>query len=178
MPGQCHGPQVDVTRLPFPDGAFDVVICSEVMEHIPDNRKAVSELMRVLKPGGDLVVSVPPLAPGADLLGSLGGLYQRAGRPHPDLSEAGDSEASGGGGRHVPGDRLPARSSRSLLVAQVPRRPQAGRLAAGQSLQAFSRVGHHGETPAHGNPGPDAEPADRQERRILPEEGLLTWSAH
>ena len=53
----------DVTRLPFPDGAFDVVICSEVLEHIPDNRKAVSELMRVLRPGGDLVVSVPRWLP-------------------------------------------------------------------------------------------------------------------
>lgn len=53
----------DVTRLPFPDGAFDIVICSEVLEHIPDNRRAVAELMRVLKAGGDLVVSVPRWLP-------------------------------------------------------------------------------------------------------------------
>jgi SAM-dependent methyltransferase len=49
----------DVTRLPFADGCFDVVICSEVLEHIPDHELALAELARVLKPFGDLVVSVP-----------------------------------------------------------------------------------------------------------------------
>ncbi|MDD5170579.1 MAG: class I SAM-dependent methyltransferase [Syntrophales bacterium] len=53
----------NVTRLPFMDGAFDVVICSEVLEHIVDNRVAVRELVRVLKPGGNLVVSVPRFMP-------------------------------------------------------------------------------------------------------------------
>lgn len=53
----------DITRLPFEDGAFNVVICSEVLEHIPDHEKAVSELVRILKPGGDLVVSVPRFLP-------------------------------------------------------------------------------------------------------------------
>jgi ubiquinone/menaquinone biosynthesis C-methylase UbiE len=55
--------KADVTRLPFEDGTFDVVLCSEVLEHIPDNRKAVSELVRVLKPGGDCVVTVPRYFP-------------------------------------------------------------------------------------------------------------------
>lgn len=55
--------RADVTRLPFRDGAFDVVVCSEVLEHIPDNRNAVWELSRVLKAGGDLVVSVPRYLP-------------------------------------------------------------------------------------------------------------------
>ena len=53
----------DVTRLPFPDDCFDLVICSEVLEHIPDHEKAMSELVRVLKPGCDLVVSVPRYLP-------------------------------------------------------------------------------------------------------------------
>jgi len=53
----------DVTRLPFADGAFDVVICSEVLEHIPESRKAAGEIVRILKPGGDLVVSVPRYLP-------------------------------------------------------------------------------------------------------------------
>lgn len=53
----------DITKLPFPDNYFDVVICSEVMEHIPDDKKAVSELLRVLKPGKNLVVSVPRFFP-------------------------------------------------------------------------------------------------------------------
>jgi ubiquinone/menaquinone biosynthesis C-methylase UbiE len=50
---------MDVTALPFADDSFDVVICSEVLEHIPDDEKAVSELIRILKPGKILAVSVP-----------------------------------------------------------------------------------------------------------------------
>lgn len=49
----------DITRLPFEDASFDVVICSEVLEHIPDHVQAAREIMRVLKPGKSLVVSVP-----------------------------------------------------------------------------------------------------------------------
>lgn len=53
----------DITNMPFKDRYFDVVICSEVLEHIPDDKKALSELVRVVKPGGDLVVSVPRYVP-------------------------------------------------------------------------------------------------------------------
>jgi SAM-dependent methyltransferase len=49
----------DVGRLPFKANVFDAVICSEVLEHIPDGKSAVGELVRVLKPGKNLVVSVP-----------------------------------------------------------------------------------------------------------------------
>ena len=49
----------DVTKLPFSDSCFDVVICSEVLEHVADNKTAIAELVRVLKPLGDLVVTVP-----------------------------------------------------------------------------------------------------------------------
>jgi len=53
----------DVTRLPFKDASFDLVICSEVLEHIPDHRQAIAEVIRVLKPGRSLVVSVPRYLP-------------------------------------------------------------------------------------------------------------------
>jgi ubiquinone/menaquinone biosynthesis C-methylase UbiE len=53
----------DITELPFPDECFDLVICSEVLEHIPNQTGAVSEIVRVLKPGRDLVVSVPRYLP-------------------------------------------------------------------------------------------------------------------
>ncbi|MDA8403295.1 MAG: methyltransferase domain-containing protein [Desulfobacteraceae bacterium] len=53
----------DITALPFENETFHHVICSEVMEHIPDHTKAAHELVRVLKPGGNLVVSVPRYLP-------------------------------------------------------------------------------------------------------------------
>lgn len=46
-------------RLPFADNSFDKVICSEVLEHIPDYRGALREIERVLKPGGLFCASVP-----------------------------------------------------------------------------------------------------------------------
>jgi SAM-dependent methyltransferase len=49
----------DATRLPFPSNTFDKIIASEVMEHIPDDTGALDELVRVLKPGGTLAVTVP-----------------------------------------------------------------------------------------------------------------------
>ncbi len=49
----------DALRLPFADDSFDKVICSEVLEHIPDYRAALTEIRRVLKPGGLLCASVP-----------------------------------------------------------------------------------------------------------------------
>jgi len=49
----------DITHLPFPDGAFNKVVCSEVLEHIPDDLQGIRELVRVLKDDGILAVSVP-----------------------------------------------------------------------------------------------------------------------
>lgn len=49
----------DATALPFPDRRFDKILCSEVVEHIPDAQKALTEMWRVLKPGGSVVLSTP-----------------------------------------------------------------------------------------------------------------------
>ncbi|MBU8910288.1 MAG: class I SAM-dependent methyltransferase [Desulfobacterales bacterium] len=54
---------MDVTKLPFKNSSFDIVICSEVLEHIPDDKRALSELVRILKPGKILAVSVPRFWP-------------------------------------------------------------------------------------------------------------------
>lgn len=53
----------DALRLPFPDGTFDHIICSEVFEHIPDDAGAMTELFRVLRPGGTLAATVPAWLP-------------------------------------------------------------------------------------------------------------------
>jgi SAM-dependent methyltransferase len=53
----------DALSLPFTDGAFDVVVCSEVLEHIPDYEAAIAELRRVCRTGGALAVSVPREGP-------------------------------------------------------------------------------------------------------------------
>ena len=49
----------DALALPMPDGVFDAVIASEVLEHVWDDRGALAELVRVLRPGGRLAVTVP-----------------------------------------------------------------------------------------------------------------------
>jgi ubiquinone/menaquinone biosynthesis C-methylase UbiE len=48
-----------ITAMSFDTASFDCILCSEVLEHIPNDAKAVSELRRVLKPGGALIVTVP-----------------------------------------------------------------------------------------------------------------------
>ncbi len=53
--------QGDVVGLPFRDGHFDAAICSETLEHVPDDDAAVSEIARILRPGGWLFVTVPNL---------------------------------------------------------------------------------------------------------------------
>ena len=51
--------KADALDLPFADGHFDRVIASEILEHVPDDRKAIAEIVRVTRPGGLVAVSVP-----------------------------------------------------------------------------------------------------------------------
>lgn len=55
--------QGDALALPFADGEFDRIVCSEVLEHIHHDVDAIKELVRVLRPGGTLAVSVPRWLP-------------------------------------------------------------------------------------------------------------------
>jgi SAM-dependent methyltransferase len=53
----------DALQLPFDDGDFDVAIVSEVLEHIPDDRAAMAEIQRVVRPGGLAAITVPRRGP-------------------------------------------------------------------------------------------------------------------
>ncbi len=53
----------DVHDMPYGDGSFDVVLASEVLEHVADDDRAVAELVRIVRPGGTLAVTVPRWAP-------------------------------------------------------------------------------------------------------------------
>ncbi len=50
---------VDITDIKFPDGHFDLLICNHVLEHVPDDRRAMEECFRVLRHGGTGFFSVP-----------------------------------------------------------------------------------------------------------------------
>ena len=51
--------EADICNLPFKDNSYDVILCNHVLEHIPDDQKAMQELFRVLKPGGWGVFQIP-----------------------------------------------------------------------------------------------------------------------
>jgi SAM-dependent methyltransferase len=51
--------KADICNLPFDDDSYDVILCNHVLEHIPDDHKAMQELYRVLKPGGWGIFQIP-----------------------------------------------------------------------------------------------------------------------
>ena len=51
--------KADICNLPFADNQYDVILCNHVLEHIPDDTKAMKELLRVLKPGGMAILQIP-----------------------------------------------------------------------------------------------------------------------
>ncbi|MBI2807119.1 MAG: class I SAM-dependent methyltransferase [Planctomycetes bacterium] len=53
---RVHYVAADLTRLPYPDGFFDAIVCGWVLEHLPDPRPGLKELTRILQPGGKLLL--------------------------------------------------------------------------------------------------------------------------
>ena len=49
----------DITKIPEEDSKFDAVLCTEVLEHVPDPMSALKEFHRLLKPGGELIITAP-----------------------------------------------------------------------------------------------------------------------
>ncbi|MBE7640890.1 methyltransferase domain-containing protein [Salegentibacter sp. BLCTC] len=51
--------KADICDLPFKENEFDFILCNHVLEHIPDDNRAMQELYRVLKPGGTAILQIP-----------------------------------------------------------------------------------------------------------------------
>ncbi|HEY9185744.1 MAG TPA: methyltransferase domain-containing protein [Salegentibacter sp.] len=51
--------KADICDLPFSNSYFDFILCNHVLEHIPDDNKAMQELYRILKPGGTAILQIP-----------------------------------------------------------------------------------------------------------------------
>ncbi len=51
--------EADICDLPFKDNTYDVILCNHVLEHIPNDQKAMQELYRVMKPGGWGIFQIP-----------------------------------------------------------------------------------------------------------------------
>ncbi len=51
--------KADICDLPFDDNTYDFILCNHVLEHIPDDTKAMKELYRILKPGGTAILQIP-----------------------------------------------------------------------------------------------------------------------
>ncbi len=62
-PAAATAVTADATHLPFPDGVFDRVVAAEILEHVPEDRRAAAEIARVLRPGGIAAVTVPSWLP-------------------------------------------------------------------------------------------------------------------
>jgi len=67
MPGgfypEAHDFECHLDDMPRPDGSYDVVVLTQVLEHVPDPLAVLREIYRILKPGGRLLLSVPLTAP-------------------------------------------------------------------------------------------------------------------
>lgn len=145
----------DALALPFPDGSFDAVIISEVMEHIPDDRRVLAEMVRVLRPGGRLAVTVPRYGP-ERLCWALSDVYHQVEGGHIRIYRAdellGRLRAAGlrpygthhahalhapywwlkcllGVARDGPDAAWPVRAYHRLLVWDIMKRPRVTRLA-------------------------------------------------
>jgi SAM-dependent methyltransferase len=55
----AHGVRLDITALPMGDASVDAIVCNHVLEHVPDDRRAMREFRRVLRPGGWAILQSP-----------------------------------------------------------------------------------------------------------------------
>lgn len=150
--GRARTMEGDALDLLFEDGAFDVVIAAEVLEHIPDDERVLGEIARVVRPGGRVAVTVPRFLPERicwalsddyhEVEGGHVRIYRRRGL-HRQLENAGFRvrESHHAHALHAPywwlrcalgveGPRgLPARQYHRLLVWDIEHQPRLTRTA-------------------------------------------------
>ena len=148
--------------LPFADGTFDAIVAAEVLEHLPDDRLAMSELVRVLKPGGRLAVTVPRWFP-EKVCWALSDAYHEVEGGHIRIYKRREMIDKLRAAGVVPGAAAPrARAARAVLVAEV-RGRRRQRERPGEGVQEAPGVGHHQGAGPHPRQRGAAEPGARQE---------------
>ena len=146
----------DALALPFADGEFDRIVAAEVLEHIPADVDAIDELVRVLRPGGTLAVSVPRWLPEI-VSWKLSDDYHNAEGGHiriytdeelvDKVTKAGVNDGTPGDAMVFDGQGLRPRPALAVLVDQVRGRRQQRRPPARQGLPPAPGLGHHEAAP-------------------------------
>ena len=161
----------DALRLPFPDASIDRIVCSEVLEHIWDYRGAITELVRVLKPGGRMAVTIPTRWPERvnwaldHEYHDAPGAHVRIFRQH-ELEQ--DLEGAGlwlRGSHHAHALHSPYWWIRCMGGVNQPDR------RGGEALPRLPRLAAHEESEVAGGRRPGTEPGHGQEPRHLHAEG-------
>lgn len=132
----------DVEALPFKDGAFDGCVCEDTIEHLPDDRGAVAELARVLRPQGRLILATPNRVRLDVLVRRWRDRRKGIKRPDRDYFEANSHlrEYSWRDLRRVVRDRFRILGAASVGWSGGPRSTWASRLVRYWPLRLVSRV--------------------------------------
>ena len=160
--------QGDALALPFADEEFDRVVAAEVLEHIPADTAAIDELVRVLRPGGTIAVSVPRWLP-ERICWALSDAYHANEGGHVRIYTGdelvGKLRAAGlayDGRDHVHGLHAPYWWLKCAVGVDKERAP------ARHGVPPDAGVGHHEAAAGHPAGREGARPAHRQEPGALP----------
>ena len=165
--------QGDALALPFADGEFDRVVAAEVLEHIHADIQAIEELVRVLRPGGTLAVSVPRWLPEiinwklSDDYHNAEGGHIRIYTDHELIDKVTKAAFTTAGDAMSRGQGLRPRPARAVLVDQVRGRRRQRRPPAREGLPPAAGLGDHEAAQGAAARRQGARPADRQEHGAL-----------